>query len=666
MRALLPLTVVAVGCVVGLADVAMSQSPRDRVGFTVDQATRGRAHYAAQCAACHGPKLEGGAAPPLAGAGFARVWGQPSRSVDDLFYVIRTTMPRPRVGSLTADQYLEIVAYLLEQNGMAAGPTPLAATPALASLRLPVGVPGPTARPKETVLIGDRSVPRGTGPTQADLNQAATSQSWPYHTHDYSGTRHSPASEIQVANAPALTVVCAYQLGDMNFFQAGPIVWGNTIYLSTSRVTVAIDATTCRERWRHEWQAQDTELWPNNRGVAIKDGYVVRGTADGYLLALDAEDGALLWARQVAKPAAGETITMPPLIWNDLVFIGPAGSENNARGWVGAFRLATGEPVWRFNTVPAAGEPGSETWGNPAVPIGGGAVWTPLALDLAAEELYVAVTNPAPDLPRELRPGKNLYTNALVSLDARSGALRWYEQLVPADFHDWDLTQIAPLFRVAAGGKERDVVATVGKDGILRLLDRVTRARIWETPVTTQLNVAEPLSKNRMVRFCPGVLGGVEWNGPAWSPAAKLLVVPAVDWCTEAKLADTTRFIAGENYMGGEFKPLAEKQGWLTAVDARSGAVVWRYRSKEPMVAAVTTTAGGLALTGEITGDFLVLDLKSGTPLYRFNTGGPIGGGLVTYVAGGRQYIAVTSGRPSGWFGATGAPTVFIFGLPSK
>src|SRR5260221_4694081 len=115
--------------------------------------------------------------------------------------------------------------------------------------------------------------------------------------------------------------------------------------------TVALDAATCRLKWRHTWEPRATGGWARNRGVAIKDGRVVRGTPDGYLLALNAETGALLWARHVATPADGETFTMAPVLFEDLVLIGPAGSENNLHGWVGAFLAPDGSPVWRFNTV---------------------------------------------------------------------------------------------------------------------------------------------------------------------------------------------------------------------------------------------------------------------------------------------------------------------------
>ena len=164
----------------------------------------------------------------------------------------------------------------------------------------------------------------------------------------------------------------------------------------------------------------------------MKDGRLARGTPDGYLLLLNAQSGELIWARKIANPTLGETFTMSPLIYEDLILIGPAGSENGISGWVGAFRLSDGSEVWKFKTVPGAEDRGSESWGNPTgIKLGGGAVWTPFSFDLQKEELYVPVTNPAPDLAAQLRPGDNLYTNSLVALDIRTGELRWHKQLIP-------------------------------------------------------------------------------------------------------------------------------------------------------------------------------------------------------------------------------------------
>ena len=147
-----------------------------------------------------------------------------------------------------------------------------------------------------------------------------------------------------------------------------------------------------------------------------------------------------------------------------------------------------------------------------------------------------------------------------------------------------------------------------------------------------------------------------------------MLYAPAVDWCATFSSFEQVRFIPGKLYMGGktDLDPPDKSQGWLTAIDASTGGVKWKYRSPRPMVAAVTTTAGNLLLTGELTGDFVVFDARIGEVLYRFNTGGPVGGGIVTYAAGGKQYIAVASGSPSNFWveRSPGAPTILVFALP--
>jgi len=668
---LLPLGLLAVStALIPTANGQQATAP-ERL-YTTAQADRGHEVYRAQCAECHGQSLNDGGVAPLAGPAFIQNWTRADRSLGDLYYITKSTMPRAAAGSLSEREYVDVLAYILERNGYPAGDTPLSADQAtLGSVRLTAAPMTEAARakaPPPEFIPGKKGLePSGSGPTQDELLAAhGNTSDWLYHTHDYTGRRYVDLSEMTPANVGRLQVACAYQVGDLGYFQTGPIVYRGIMYVTTLHTTAAIDATTCREKWRHTWEPLASDVWPNQRGVAIKDGRVVRATSDGYLFALDAATGEPLWTRRVADAALGETITMAPMIFEDLVLIGPAGSENNISGWVGAFRLGDGSPVWRFETVPGAGEPGNESWPNPRnIPLGGGAVWTPLALDVEKREVYVAVTNPAPDLPAHLRPGPNLYTNSLVALDVSTGTLKWYEQLVPNDSHDWDLTQVSPLFEADVRGQRRKLVATVGKDGILRVLDRETRERLYQTPITTQQNVDVPLSKDGVL-VCPGLLGGVEWNGPAYNPRANLLYVNAVDWCTTFALEDSVRFVEGELYVGGTFELAKTSQGWLTAVDASTGRVAWRYRSARPMVSAITTTGGGLVFTGELDGDLMALDARSGKVLYRFNTGGPIGGGVVSYALGGKQYVAVASGRASLFFGPVGAPTVFVFALPDR
>ncbi|HKI95129.1 MAG TPA: PQQ-binding-like beta-propeller repeat protein [Gemmatimonadales bacterium] len=636
--------------------------------YTAAQAESGRRIFGAYCATCHGVDLEGAVGPALAGSGFLHKWS--TKGAAELFHVLRTTMPKPAMGSLSPDAYAEVFAYILSRNGASAGNVAFDGSAVmlhdipLDSLAVAAG-PAPEAAP--AFIAGTRTRPEGAGPTQAELTTPDSSD-WLYATGNYHGTRYSRLAQITTANVGRLAPVCAYQLGVLETFYSNPIIYRGTMYVTTPTVTAAIDAATCRERWRTVWQPKDQMLWKANRGVAIADGYVVRGTADGYLMALDAADGTLLWARHVAQPDSGETITMPPLIVDSLVIIGPAGSENNIQGWIGAFRLTDGTPVWRFNTIPRPGEPGSETWSHPGgYPSGGGAVWTPLSLDVERGQLFVGVTNPAPDIPAHLRPGANLYTNSVVVLNVHTGKLLWYDQMVPEDDHDYDLTQVSPLIRTKVNGVERDLLITAGKDGLLHALDRRTHERLYQTAVTTRKNVDVPITLQGTVA-CPGPLGGVEWNGPAWDPGTQSLYVPAVDWCFKFIRApdDSVRFVPGELYLGGTVDSVGPQRGWLTAVHARTGAVRWRYHSSKAMVAAVTTTAGGLVFTGEATGDFLAFDAATGKKLFDFDTGAGIYGGVATYAVHGRQYVATTSGGGSLNFGGGGGATVFVFGLPKS
>jgi alcohol dehydrogenase (cytochrome c) len=323
--------------------------------------------------------------------------------------------------------------------------------------------------------------------------------------------------------------------------------------------------------------------------------------------------------------------------------------------------------VWRFNTVPLAGEAGSETWSDPGNHlVGGGAVWAPFSLDPQAGRVYLPVANPAPDFFPDVRRGANLYTNSMLVLDARTGQRIWHFQAVPHDEHDWDLTQASPLFTTTVAGKPRQLVATGGKHGLLHVFDRDSREQLFAVPVTTRENVDVPLTVDG-VRACPGVLGGMQWSGPAFNPLTGMLYVPAVDWCATFAKAKELRFVPGQMYMGGSYTldPVEKSRGWLTAIDAATGQIKWRYQSRRPMLAAVTTTATGLVFTGELEGDFLALDANDGRVLYRFNTGGRLNGGIATYELDGRQYIAVAAGNATGfWRVPPASSTIVVFGLP--
>ena len=505
----------------------------------------------------------------------------------------------------------------------------------------------------------------------------AADGNWSYVEHDLSGTRYSPLTQITEKNVAQLAKVCSYTFPEKVPSESAPIVSAGVIYLTTLHYTVAINGSDCHELWSYQWAPRDSERVHANRGAAIAQGKIVRGTADDYLLQLDGETGKLLWAKQIASPNDGFFISMPPLIHDDVIYIGPAGSESAASGWVGAFRLSDGERLWRFNIIPANGEPGAETWGSdPAArKNAGGALWTPLSYDTEKDLLYVSGGNPAPDFYDDTRPGINLYTNSIIALDAKTGKLAWYNQFIPHDVHDYDITHVSPIFK----SNSRTAIATSGKDGMLRVVDRDSHQVLYAAATTTRINAEAPASLTP-IHVCPGTLGGTEWNGAAYSPKLNILVIPSNDnWCSEiqktseAPSAEKATRGLGPYFGGPMTHPLfSEATAWLTAFDAATGKIRWRYKSPTPMVAGVALTASNLAFTGETGGYVDALAAESGKMLWRMNLNDSVQGGVVTYSTGNTQFLAIVSGD-GGVINSKafpqvvgGNPAVTIFGLAKK
>ena len=636
--------------------------------FSTAQLAQGRWEYSQKCAVCHGAQLQGGGAPTLKGATFVAQWN--GKLLKDFYSYVYHNMPLGQAGALSGQEYADIVAYILGRNGVPAGTEKFTPTSpmerkleldaAVASRSEPENVP--TAQVKIGELYGKLAQPSTTRPTQGELDAAdGATDNWLMYNKGYRAERYSALDKIDTGNASKLRPVCMFQLGELGTFSTGPVVYDGILYVTTHLGTYAIDATTCGKLWTHQHIAQGPEMNATNKGVAIAGGRVIRGTQDGFLYALDAKTGAPLWVRQVADWSIGEGIGAAPTVWNDLVYVAKAGGDWGIKGRMMAFKVADGTLAWSFDLIPTGNETGADTWQTPgSAEHGGGAAWTAYALDRETGTLFIPVGNPGPDYQKGMRKGANLFTISTVAIDARTGKLKWWYQLRPNDDHDWDNTTVA-LFD--SGG--RKLVATGGKEGILHVLERDTGKLVFKLPVTTVLNHDAPLTAAG-VRVCP--VAGIQWNGAAHSLKTDLLYVNAIDWCTLFKLGAEPKWVATIPYTGlangwGTNDPVRDWSGWINAIDPKTGKMAWRVHTPAPMYAALTPTAGDVLFTGDLQGNFLVLDARDGKELYRFDTGGPIAGGVVTYEQKGRQYVAVASGHSGGSIPLTGSTTVVIFGL---
>jgi PQQ-dependent dehydrogenase (methanol/ethanol family) len=634
------------------------------LSYSREQATKGHAIYGQLCASCHGEQLEGRSAPPLRGPAFEGRWTTGARTLMDLFGKV-STMPPGGANNLSGERNFELIAYLLSQNGHPISADPLEPRDLMKPFtRGPE--PGPVVLdppklpresfPQPAVISGKAT---GDGPGDAEL-AAPPAGAWLMYNGGYQGQRFSPLDQINRSNAKRLAPVCMFQPGELGAFQTAPVVYGRTLYLTTPWSTFAIDAVTCRKIWESRYPSDPGANWVVNRGVALYRGKLYRNTPDGHLIALDAATGKIVWDVWMVDKRFGYWLSGAPVAYQGMIFMGTAGADWGANGWIAAFDAETGAVRWRFNVIPTGKEKGAETWGKGAER-GGGSFWSTFAIDTAKGLLLAPVGNPAPDFRDDVRPGDNLFTNSVVALDIRSGKLAWWVQQVPHDTHDWD-TAAAPSIYEQDG---RSYLAVANKGGWLYIYDRKSRKLIAQPEISPHLNVDVPLTAAG-VRHCPGTLGGAEWNGAAYSPAAKALYVNSVHWCSTT-VTTPDQYAEGASYFDGlPFSdPASEAKGFTRAFDAATGRELWARRFDAPMTAAITPTAGGVLFTGTMGGEVLALDARDGSTLYSFNAGGAVATAPSTYVVDGKQYVAVGSGNAARLVWQTGgAMTMIIFALP--
>ena len=521
---------------------------------------------------------------------------------------------------------------------------------------------------------------------------------WPTYGGNDWNQRWSTLKQINTSNVNRLVPRMVFQtnVSKLGSFETTPIVIGGMMYVTTAynEATIAYDLATRKQVWRYEHKLGTTITCcgPNNRGVAVSKGLVIEGTMDARLIALDAKTGEVKWDVEVADPTAGYSITHAPLIVGSNALVGVSGGEYGIRGHVTAYDVLTGKQSWRWYSIAAPkGDPTFDakapngwwgTWATKAEDsdlhrdiarekadsakyadawkMGGGGVWMTPAYDKTLNSVFLAVGNPSPDLDGSMRPGDNLYTDAIVALDATTGKTKWYYQTIPHDV--WDLDAVSPPVVTMLDG--RKVVVHAGKTGWLYVVDASTGklVRKSENFVPHENMFALPTEKG--TRMLPGANGGSEWSPIAVDPGLNYAFVAALhqpmNYITHSVPYEKGRLWLGSAFVG---IPGGEQYGLYSAIDLETGKIAWQNKVPQPMMGGSLATAGGLAFTGEGNGNFNAYESRTGKLLWQFNAGAGCNAAPITFEFKNEQFIAVACGGNYQLSFPLG-DAVFVFGFP--
>jgi alcohol dehydrogenase (cytochrome c) len=508
---------------------------------------------------------------------------------------------------------------------------------------------------------------------------AAEPHNWLTYSGTYSSQRHTTLRQITRANVRNLEQKWVLQGQVLGAWQSSPLVVDGIMYLTQRPNDVlALDAETGRVFWQYRYNNSADQrvcCGANNRGLAIHGDTLFMGTLDAHLIAIDARNGQPLWNTTVADSKLAYSVTMAPLVIKDLVIVGTGGGEYGIRGFIAAYDVQTGKEVWRFNTIPAPGEPGSETWQGDDWEHGGASVWVTGSYDPELNLTYWGIGNPGPDWNPDQRPGDNLYSDSVVALDADTGELKWHFQFTPNDAYDYDAVQVPVLVDAQWHGAPRKLMLWANRNGFFYVLDRATGQFLQGTPFV-KVNWASGLDANgRPIQTpqppgaptWPGNQGGTNWYSPSFSPRTGLFYLSAwVDYASYFR-REPQEFELGRNYAGGGHRvvtPVPDSPGvaigrrtpinnWTDAVahgevialDPQTGQQRWSFRQYDVTDSGIMTTATDLLFTGGREGYFHALDARTGELIWKASLGGQIVNAPISYEIDGKQYIATISGN---------------------
>jgi len=497
---------------------------------------------------------------------------------------------------------------------------------------------------------------------------------WTTYHGAISGNRHSELDQITAADVSSLALKWVFPINHF-VLELTPVVVDGVMYVTGPNQVFALDAREGRTIWHYQ-RPRSTDVRGDpakgtNRGVAVLGDRVFTVTDNARLLALHRVTGELLWETDLTAGLNKNNYgnTSAPLIVNDMVIAGISGGDLGVRGFLSAFKVDTGEQVWRFWTVPAPGEPLSETWQGTALAEfgGGGGTWMTGTYDPDTDTIFWGVGNPYPAMNGDERRGDNLYLDSVLALDSKTGALKWFYQFTPHDLYDWDGGQTPMILNAPYRGQDRKLLLQANRNGFFYVFDRTNGELLLGEKFVDKLNWATGIGADGRpivvpglepthdgTKVCPNVLGAANWPSVAFSPETQLFYVQAREDCGI--------YVKPPRWNPKPI-PMEPGQMFLRALDIETGERKWEL----PQVGTadswggVLSTAGGLVFFGEDSGALGAVDAATGEDLWHIQTNASteLGDGHswrsspMTYLAGDNQYIAVSNG-----------PNILVFGLP--
>jgi alcohol dehydrogenase (cytochrome c) len=503
-------------------------------------------------------------------------------------------------------------------------------------------------------------------------------QNWLMNHRTYDAQRYSPLDKINKANVKSLKLAYAVAIGGTaanENLESTPLAEEGFLYVVDQwGVVYKIDCRSGdvgRIVWRMDPGQEKTPL--ANRGVALWGNLVISvANYPARVIATNKETGKPAWETNLADGQADLQLTAAPLAVKDKIIIGAAGGDRGVRDFIAGLDGATGKLIWRNYTVPAPGEPGSETWKdkNNAWQTGGAAMWVTGSYDIATNQVLWGTGNPVPMYNPYYRPGDNLYTNSLISWDPDTGKMNWYHQYTPGDMWDYDAANSHILIDGQVAGAPHKMVVHPGRNGFLYAFERTNgqtlHAKAYIEGITwtkgidqkTGMPVDYDPSKDIQVYsgvqaqtmtdrtkvLCPSHEGGNNYWSASYSPRTKLLYIPSRPTCSEVTMTPEQMRTPTGALLGGGIRFFARTESQIVVADPFTGEVKRRLRSSYPNYSAALTTAGGLMFTGYGDGTFAAYDDDSLEPLWKINVGTGFNAPPMTFEAGGKQYVAIEAG----------------------